>query len=35
MVEVVMNSLIGQEIGHPEAEVLKHALKVLWPVNEY
>jgi hypothetical protein len=35
MVEVVMRSLDGQEIGHPEGEVLKRALKILWPINEY
>lgn len=35
MVEVAMNSLDSQEIGHPEQEVLKRAIKILWPVSEY
>jgi hypothetical protein len=34
MVEVATNSLSGQEIGYPEVQVLKRALKLLWPANE-
>jgi hypothetical protein len=34
MVEVATNSLSGQELGYPEVQVLKRALKLLWPANE-
>lgn len=35
MVEVAMNSLEGREVGHPEQQVLRRALAILWPVNEH
>jgi hypothetical protein len=35
LVEVTMHSLESQEIAHPEQEVLKRALKVIWCVHDW
>jgi hypothetical protein len=35
LVEVTMHSLEAREIGHPEQEVLKRALKVIWSVHDW
>ena len=34
LVEVTMHSLESREIGHPEQEVLKRALKVIWFIHD-
>ena len=35
LVEVAMRSLESQEIGNPEQEVLKRALKLIWSVHDW
>ena len=35
LVEVTLRSLEQNEIGHPEQEVLKRALKVMWVVHDW
>jgi len=35
LVEVTMHSLESREIGHPEQEVLKRALKLIWSVHDW
>lgn len=35
LVEVTMLSLESREIGHPEQEVLKRALKLIWSVHDW
>jgi len=35
LVEVTMHSLESREIGHPEQEVLKRALNVIWSVHDW
>lgn len=35
LVEVTLHSLEQNEIGHPEQEVLKRALKVMWVVHDW
>lgn len=35
LVEVSLHSLDSREIGHPEQEVLKRALKLMWSVHEW
>lgn len=35
LVEVTLHSLEGNEIGYPEQEVLKRALKVMWVVHDW
>lgn len=35
LVEVTMHSLQSREIGHPEQEVLKRALKLIWSVHDW
>jgi hypothetical protein len=35
LVEVTMHSLQSREIGHPEQEVLKRALKLNWSVHDW
>jgi len=35
LVEVAMHSLESQEIGNPEQEVLKRALKLIWSVHDW
>lgn len=34
LIEVTLHSLEAQEIAHPEQEVLKRALKVIWSVYD-
>lgn len=35
LIEVTLHSLEAREIGHPEQEVLKRALKVIWSVYDW
>ena len=35
LIEVTLHSLEAQEIAHPEQEVLKRALKVIWSVYDW
>lgn len=35
LVEVTVHSLQSREIGHPEQEVLKRALKLIWSVHDW
>ena len=35
LVEVAMHSLDSQDIGSPEQEVLKRALKLIWSVHDW
>ena len=35
LIEVTLHSLEQNEIGHPEQEVLKRALKVMWVVHDW
>jgi len=35
LIEVTLHSLEAREIGHPEQEVLKRALKVFWSVYDW
>lgn len=35
LVEITINSLEAREIGDPEQEVLRHALKVIWSIHDF
>lgn len=35
LIEVTLHSLEQYKVGHPELEVLKHALRVMWVVHDW
>lgn len=35
LVDVTLHSLESREVGHPEQEVLKRALKLIWSVHDW